>query len=138
MKLFLISALLAIFTVQPAHAQATNALTILNTNDIGSAAVAPADADTNNPAVLAPPPFTTELTRPFAPWNLAPLEPKPNEVGIGNVRASGIAIEAIKTGDPLRLVNPLNPPTNSSPEDNVVRDPFTGKVNGWSVFTIRF
>jgi hypothetical protein len=137
MKIYVLVFVFTLFTVYDVSSQSTNAALIAGTN---FAAVVDANEPvaTNNPSDLSPPPFTTELTRPFAPANLAPLEPKPNELQFGNVRASGIAIEAVKTGKPLSLINPFNPPTNSSAEDNVVRDPFTGKFNGWGVFTIHF
>jgi hypothetical protein len=137
MKICVLVFVVSLFTAYEVSSQSTNAPVIAGTN-----VVAAVDANesvvTNHPSDLSPPPFKTELTRPFAPWNLAPLEQRPNELHLGNVRASGIGIETAKTGNPLNLINPFNPPTNSSPEDNVVRDPFTGRVNGLSVFTIRF
>src|SRR5258705_12414492 len=93
---------------------------------------------TNTPAPFQPDPLSAELSRSFQPSAITPLQPKPNEISLGNLKASGIAIEVVKTKQPLKLINPFSPPTNSSPEDNVVRDPFNGKVNGLKVFAIHF
>jgi hypothetical protein len=64
--------------------------------------------------------------------------PKPNEIVIGKVTYSGIAIAASKTGKPLQLLNPLAPSEYGLPEDNVVRDPITRNVSGLKIFSIRF
>jgi hypothetical protein len=93
---------------------------------------------TNVEASILSDPLSLDLSRQVQPSVIEPLQPRPNEMTLGRVRASGIAIEATKTKQPLRLINPFFPPTNSSPEDNVVRDPFDGKVNGLKVFGISF
>jgi len=93
---------------------------------------------TNGPASFQPDPLSADLSRRIQPSVIMPLQPKPNEMSLGDLKVSGIAIEAAKTGQPLKLINPFSPPTNSSPEDNVVRDPFNGKVNGWKVFGVHF
>src|SRR5579862_4306140 len=120
MKSWLMLSFMVLSTFHFVHAQSTNVLSLSATNSLTSSDWNEIAA-TNNPE-LAPPPFRTELARTFAPVNLAPFEPKPNEIQIGDLRASGIAVELVKTGDPLSLINPLDPPINSSPEDNVVRD----------------
>jgi len=93
---------------------------------------------TNAPAVLTPDPLSADLSKEIQSSVILTLEPKPNEMELGKTKVSGIAIEAAKTKQPLKLINPLSPPTNSAAEDNVVRDPFNGKVNGWKVFAIHF
>jgi len=93
---------------------------------------------TNAPGFLQADPFSVELSKSFQKSAITPLQPKPNEMTLGHVQASGIAIEIAKTKQPLKLLNPFSPLTNSSPEDNVVRDPFTGKVDGLKVFAIHF
>jgi hypothetical protein len=93
---------------------------------------------TNSPATGRSEPLTTELSRKVQPQAIIPLQSKPNEILLGKVKVSGIAVEAAKTKQPLKLINPFSPPVNSSPEDNVVRDPFNGKVNGLKVFAIHF
>ena len=97
---------------------------------------------TNAPArSYQPAPFSADIAKDLStkldPSTIRLLQPKPNEITIGQVKVSGIAVEAAKTG-PLKLINPFSPPTNSSPEDNVVRDPFNGKVNGLKVFAVHF
>jgi hypothetical protein len=101
---------------------------------------APADqlSSTNTFAAFESDPLSIELSRKLQPSAIEPLQPKPNEMILGKVKASGIAIEGAKTKRPLQLINPFSAPTNSSPEDNVVRDPFNGKVNGLKVFAIHF
>ena len=95
-------------------------------------------SSTNTFAAFESDPLSIELSRKLQPSAIEPLQPKPNEMTLGNVKVSGIVIEAAKTKQPLKLINPFSPPTNSSPEDNVVRDPFNGKVNGLKVFAIHF
>ena len=67
--------------------------------------------------------------------NLSEL--KPNEVARGKVIFSGIAVEAVKTGRPLQLINPLAPPAYGSPDDNIVRDP-TSRRTYLKIFAIKF
>jgi hypothetical protein len=54
------------------------------------------------------------------------------------VTYSGIAVQALKTRKPLQLINPAAPPQYGSPEDNVLRNPVSGEVSGWKLFSIRF
>ena len=63
---------------------------------------------------------------------------KPNEMVKGGIIYSGIAVQVVKTDNPLQLINPLAPPKYGSPEDNVMRDSFTGRVFGLKIFSIRF
>ena len=65
-------------------------------------------------------------------------QPKANEITIGKFTYSGIFIQALKTDNPLQLVNPFAPPKYGSPEDNVVRDPIKKKVVGLKLFAIEF
>src|SRR3954471_972472 len=128
---------IVLLTLQIAFSQSTNSTSnVVPTNDVAPPFQVTAGAS-NDPTRLSPPPFTTELSRTFE-TPISPLESKADEMFIGNVRVSGIAIEAAKTGNPVSLINPVGPPTNSSSEDNIVRDPFNGKVNGLSIFTIHF
>jgi hypothetical protein len=68
----------------------------------------------------------------------AAREVKPNEVVKGRVTYSGIAVQVLKGANLLQLINPAAPPEYGSPEDNVFRDPISGKVSGWKLFSIRF
>ena len=63
---------------------------------------------------------------------------KPNEIMKGGVTYSGIAVQLLKTGNPLQLLNPAAPPQYGSAEDNVIRDPFTGTASAWKIFSIQF
>jgi hypothetical protein len=65
-------------------------------------------------------------------------EPKLNEIVKGNVTYSGIAVQVIKTDNLLQLVNPLAPPKYGSGEENVMRDPATGRGAAWKLFSIQF
>jgi hypothetical protein len=124
MKTFFFVSLLLLSTLI-APAQSTNA----------SAARQPS---TNAPVLFQSDPLGVQLYRAIQPSAIEPLQPRPNEIQFGKVTASGIAIEGAKTKQPLKLINPFSPPANSSPEDNVVRNPFNGKVDGLKVFAIHF
>jgi hypothetical protein len=63
---------------------------------------------------------------------------KPNEIKSKNVTYSGIAVQVVKTDRPLHLINPAAPAQYGSAEDNVARDPITGKVSGLKLFAISF
>ncbi len=63
---------------------------------------------------------------------------KPNEIMSGKFTFSGIAVEAVKKRNPLQLINPLAPLEYGSAEDNVVRDPINGRVEGLKIFAFRF
>src|SRR3954469_687439 len=112
----ILSLLILAFSIVAIRAESTNAPPVRQPS-------------TNAPAALPSEQLNTDLSRKLAPSTIIVLEPKPNEISLGRLKASGIAVEAVKTGQPLKLINPFAPPVNSSPEDNVVRDPFNGKVN---------
>jgi hypothetical protein len=63
--------------------------------------------------------------------------PKANEIKRGDVTYSGIFIQLSKTDKPLELINPAAPPEYGSSEDNVIRDPNTGR-EGLKLFSIQF
>ena len=65
-------------------------------------------------------------------------ETKPNEIVKGNLTYSGVIVEALKSGNVLELINPVAPPAYGKSEDNVARDPITGRVSGLKFFSIRF
>lgn len=62
---------------------------------------------------------------------------KKTEITKGNVTYSGVAVQALRA-NPLQLVNPAASPTYGFAQDNMVRDPFTGRASGLSIFSIRF
>jgi hypothetical protein len=63
---------------------------------------------------------------------------KPNEIMKGNVTYSGIAVQAVKTSNPLQLFNPAAPARYGAAEDNVLRNSMTGRASGLKIFSIRF
>jgi hypothetical protein len=63
---------------------------------------------------------------------------KPNEIVRGNVVYSGVAVQLVKTSNPLQLVNPAAPAQYGSAEDNVLRDPTTGRAAGLKFLSLRF
>lgn len=63
---------------------------------------------------------------------------QPNQVKIGNVVVEGIAVQLIKTDHRLQLINPAAPAKYGPAEQNVVRDPVTGRVQGWKFLSIQF
>ena len=81
----------------------------------------------------------SELTARLGKTSLAAVHAaKPNEIVARHVTYSGVAVQVLKTDNPLQLINPLAPPKYGSPEDNVMRDTFTGRVLGLKIFSIRF
>jgi len=90
-----------------------------------------------------PPPaeggLTSELTAQLGKAGSRPSQAaKPNETVKGPITYSGIAVQLLKTDNALQLINPAAPSRYGSPEDNVMRDPLSGKVSGWKLFSIRF
>ncbi len=65
-------------------------------------------------------------------------EAKPNEIIGSKVSYSGIAVQLVKTDNPVQLINPAAPARYGSPEDNTLRDPIEGKVIGLKIFSIKF
>ena len=63
---------------------------------------------------------------------------KPNEITVGNLTYSGIAVEVVKTDNPLQLVNPFAPDRYGQAEDNVVRDAISNRVSGLKILSIQF
>jgi hypothetical protein len=47
-------------------------------------------------------------------------------------------VELLNIRNPLQLVNPAAPAKYGSAEDNVLRDPISGRVSGWKIFSIGF
>jgi hypothetical protein len=65
-------------------------------------------------------------------------KPAPNETAHGHVKVDGILVQLVKTDNPLQLINPAAPERYGSAEDNVVRDPASGKVSGLKFLELRF
>jgi hypothetical protein len=65
-------------------------------------------------------------------------EKRPNEIKVGSLSYSGIAIEAVKMDNPFQLINPAAPVQYGYAEANLVRDPVLGRVSGLKIFSIQF
>jgi hypothetical protein len=65
-------------------------------------------------------------------------ETKANEIKVGKLTYSGIAVEAFKLDNPLQLINPAAPVQYGFAEANLVRDPVVGRVSGLKIFSILF
>lgn len=65
-------------------------------------------------------------------------EPKPNEVFAGKVTYSGIAVQAVKAKNPLRLLNPAARPQYGSGLDNLVRYRASGTGPLLKIFSLDF
>jgi hypothetical protein len=70
--------------------------------------------------------------------NTVPFTEQKTDIVKGNVAYSGLTIQAVRVGNPLQLVNPAAPSRYGSAQDNMVRDPITGRSSGLSIFSIRF
>jgi hypothetical protein len=55
-----------------------------------------------------------------------------------HLKVDGILVQLVKTDNPLQLINPAAPERYGSAEDNVVRDPASGKVSGVKFLELRF
>jgi len=65
-------------------------------------------------------------------------EKKPNEAVIGKHVVSGVAVQAVKTRNPLQLINPFAPARYGSGTDNLARNPINGQPEGLKVLGIQF
>jgi hypothetical protein len=65
---------------------------------------------------------------------------KPNQMAgpRSDITYSGIAVQAVKTDNPLQLINPFAPASYGSGADNLDRDIITSKENGLKFFSIDF
>jgi len=69
---------------------------------------------------------------------LLTLEQKPNELRLGKITLSGIAVEAVKMDNPFQLINPWAPPEYGESQDNATFNLITNQVTGWKLFAIEF
>lgn len=93
-----------------------------------------AGADTNSAPTLQRESFQAQVARSARENPPLLKELKPNELKLGKAIASGITVAVVK-GAPLQLLNPVAPAAYG-PEDNVIRDPVSGKVAGLKVFQL--
>src|SRR5437879_5299162 len=98
--LFLVCSLIA------GCAQSTNASAPrVEVPPAGSEGLGVSPSTTNAPAARPSDTLSTELCKKVEPTAIILLQPKPNEITVGQVKVSGIAVEAVKTG-PVKLINP--------------------------------
>jgi hypothetical protein len=64
--------------------------------------------------------------------------PAPNEIVHGRTEVDGILVQAVKTDNPLQLINPAAPERYGSAEENILRNPASGRVSGLKFLEIRF
>jgi hypothetical protein len=88
------------------------------------------------------PPGEIYKTVPKVPSTEALAPPlKPNTIQNSNNSAitySGIIPQAIKTDNPLQLINPFAPMSYGNGADNLDRDMVTGRPNGLKFFSLGF
>jgi len=65
-------------------------------------------------------------------------EPKPNQITVGDISYEGIAVEITRVDNPFQLINPGAGPEYGNAEDNLVRDPITGRSSGLKLFSLQF
>ena|SRR5882724_11108936 len=82
--------------------------------------------------------FEASIAKRARETPLIPEQKKPNEITVGHLTYSGIAVQAVKTDNLFQLVNPAAPEKYGSAEDNVVRDPINNRVSGLKFFSIQF
>jgi hypothetical protein len=63
---------------------------------------------------------------------------KPNEIAGHKVVYSGVAVQIVKTKQPLELINIFAPVENGTQDGNMQRDVITGKPTGFKFFSISF
>ena len=63
---------------------------------------------------------------------------RPNEITVGSVSYSGIAVQGFKLRTLTELINPLAPVRYGHGEYNLVRDPIDRKPTGLKIFSIQF
>jgi hypothetical protein len=56
----------------------------------------------------------------------------------GRLEVNGVFVQLAKTDNPLQLINPAAPEPYGSAEENILRDPVSGKVSGLKLFELRF
>lgn len=78
------------------------------------------------------------LRRPIDERTAQLPEVKPNEIRTPAISADGIAVQAVKSGNLLQLINPFAPARYGKAEDNVVQDDVTGRIVGLKFLSIHF
>lgn len=94
-------------------------------------------ATTNAPApvVASEPLDTTNIAPVLTPEQLTRIEHL-NQIRRGRIVYCGSVIQAIKTGNPLQLINPFAPVEAGSGADNTVIDPISGRGVGLKLVAV--
>lgn len=117
MKILLI--LIALAAAFGAKAQSTNA----------PVAAATQATQATQPSVQRPPaPAPRPVQRPT----------RPNQALLGKTLVSGVAVQAVKTRNPLQLLNPLAPAEYGQAQENVSWNPANNAPAGLKIFAVSF
>ena len=83
--------------------------------------------------------YQSDLSTPLSLLMRNPLpQTNANEVIWNGAGYSGIVVDLFTAPQPLQLINPFAPLDYSSPEDNTLRDLYTGRAEGLKLFSVRF
>ncbi|NGO39491.1 hypothetical protein G4L39_08795 [Limisphaera ngatamarikiensis] len=109
------------------------------TNSPGASAVVPGrfQLDGGSAASGLSEVLVNRLVRELRPEDLDRPRP-PNELTVGRRTYSGILVQALRSANPLELLNPWAPESAGSGEQNLVRDPATGKPAGLKLIALTF
>jgi hypothetical protein len=83
-------------------------------------------------------PFNAENIPQRRDTLLTPKLIQPNEIAGHKVAYSGVAVQIVKTKQPLQLLDPFAPPEYGSGYQNNDRDIITHQSNGIRLFSIHF
>jgi hypothetical protein len=79
-----------------------------------------------------------EIERLVREHKIEARKPAPNEVRAGRVTCRGILVQLVRSPRPLQMVNPAAPAEYGNAEQNVSRNPVSGRASGLNFFSIRF
>ena len=100
-------------------------------------AAAPSREEPVTPGFLAPD-FQMQTARRSRESAVVATPGRGNEIRVRKKVLSGIAVQVVKTRNPLQLINPFAPAEYGSGWDNVVRDTGTGNPVGLKVLAVGF
>jgi hypothetical protein len=92
----------------------------------------------DNPTVQTDDAIDARFARRVRETNVEITLERPNEATFKGLTLSGIAVQLVRTDNPLQLVNPFAPPEYGAAEANVSWSPITGKAHGLKVFALTF
>ena len=92
----------------------------------------------DNPSVQTDDSMAARTARRVRETNVEITLERPNELTVKGLTLDGIAVHAVRTDNPLQLLNPFAPPEYGRAEANVSWDPVTGKASGLKLFSIKF